>query len=247
MKTGFRTASGPLTQAQQLSALCQGVVFRELYCGTAVNVAATSPLASLLVEQTGATQAIATTGLVAGNGISEVAFNFPDNSATAAYDAPNDTIGDLDESLLIVMLVRAPVTNPGGTRTFFGKREKAGNFAGYEVVCATSGAPSATLDTGVASTSAALTGDHFDGLWHCYSYKINITALTHNLTSDLSTSGDVAYVSGTEDNTEVFTVAQHRLNSLQFEQAFIGLAYGPQVESVNQATLCSNVVAHMVV
>lgn len=252
ISTGIQTSlgvgispTGSVTVAQQMTTTSGGIVWDEIWPGVKESVGTN---AHTMTEQTGASENNATTGLVSGNNISEVAFNIPDASATAAYDCTDNTIGDPGSSTLYLMVVKLENTNPGATLTHFGKRRKSGDFGGIEVTTATSGQPTARIDVGAgAGVTAACTTDHYDGNWHVIAVLVDQNAGNISIASETDSQVDTAFSTSLETNTEVLTLGEHRLDSAQGEYALFAIATGAQVEGVNIKTLCDNFATQMIV
>lgn len=221
-----------------------GLTFDQVWPGV-VQSLGSNP--HLFVAQGGATDGNATSGLVAGNGISELAFSLPDGDPDQGFDCTDNTIGDPGTSTLYLFVVELENVNPGATLTHFGKRRKSGDFGGIVCTSATNGRPTAQLDVGGSTASAALTSDHYDGNWHTIAVLVDQNAGQVSIASESVAQVNAAFTSSLESNTEVLTIGEHRLDSAQGEFALFAVATGAQVEGLDIKTLCDNVQAAMVV
>lgn len=221
-----------------------GLTFDQVWPGVVTGQGAN---AHDLVAQGGALDNQSTSGLKAGNGISEVAFALPDDDPDQGFDCTDSTIGDPGTSTLYLIVVELENTNPGATLTHWGKRRKSGDFGGVVCTTATGGTPLARIDVGTgAGVTASLSTDHYDGNWHTIAVLVDQNAGTISIASETDAAASTAFTSDVETNTEVLTLGEHRLDSAQGNYALFAVAQGAQVEGLDIKTLCDDVHAEMV-
>jgi hypothetical protein len=219
------------------------VAWQGIYAGSTIDLGDVGHDLTLVGD---AAENAATTGLVAGNGISEVAIVTTEADATddAAAASDNDVMRSTATSLLLLVGFKSDQL-PAAGKSLIGHRVTSSPFAGWEVAITTGGAVFVRYDWGAADAAITLVGDHCDDEWHWFTMLVDATALDIECETDLDTNVPVA-IAAVSDAAVNGAIGSQRLVAMNLETAIAVWRRAADVEGTDLGALIASVDAAMV-
>ena len=215
----FEAGSASAQTPQQALEALLGITIDHGWAGVKESIMDTGGHDLTLGGATPATDGNSTTGLVAGNGVSEVAFNVAESTSDSAA-ATTLTVAKPVAATASLWGVLFKAAAQSATRNLFGWRDGAPNYAGAEAQLTTSGTFTGRYDWSSGDFAWTIAGDHCDSEWHLILILDKQPATDVIIGTDLTGAASKGTSAGVATSTtQMFSLGAARITSFGGEIA----------------------------